>query len=39
MKAEVVKLADENIKLRQDFQEERNRKLVLADNAGKELRV
>ena len=39
MKAEVVKLADENIKLRQDFQGERNRKVALAENAVKELRV
>ena len=39
MRAEIVKLADDNLKLRQDFQRERNRKRVLAEQDNKDMNI
>ena len=39
MKAEIVKLADDNIKLRQDFQQERNKKVTFTADKSKEMSI
>ena len=39
MKAEIVKLADDNIKLRQDLQQERNKKVTFTAEKSKEMSI